>query len=268
MARYPECGRAGDPASHRASPHADLRPGILGVEPASYLHVARPSGQPSAVQNRSRRFCRLPTGTLRPRHAKQGRPWPWLSAHGAVRQVQRTIGEASITRFLTRELKLAVTLSPGARGVNRRLPEGAAPGRVRNNEQKSRVSRPMTVSSWGFPFEERNCDGPTKPSPTSSITSGNLPDEAGASRWLSARPARALCQRLDDESAGKPIRTLPGAHRARYTAVPSELFRHLGLLPTHTGNRLVDPKAHPHVLLETVALGAHQGPQSSGVGHE
>jgi hypothetical protein len=28
----------------------------------------------------------------------------------------------------------------------------------------------------------------------------------------------------------------------------------------------VDPKAHPYVLLEAVALGAHQSPQSSGVG--
>ena len=83
---------------------------------------------------------------------------------------------------------------------------------------------------------------------------------------LSARPARALCQRLDGESAGKPIRTPQGARRASDTDVPSELFRHLGLLPTHTGDRLVDAKAHPYVLLEAVALGAHQSPQSSGVG--
>jgi RNA-directed DNA polymerase len=37
----------------------------------------------------------------------------------------------------------------------------------------------MTVSSWGLSSEERNCDGPTKPSPTSSITSDNSPDAAG-----------------------------------------------------------------------------------------
>ncbi len=89
--------------------------------------------------------------------------------------------KASVTRYLIRELKLAVTLSPGAKGVNRRLPEGAAPGRVRN--RRAEWSRPVTVSSWGLPFEKRNCDGPTKPSPTSSITSGNSPDGAGASRW-------------------------------------------------------------------------------------
>ncbi len=43
--------------------------------------------------------------------------------------------KASVTRFLTRELKLAVY------------------------EQKSRVVKTMTVSSWDFPSEERNCDG-------------------------------------------------------------------------------------------------------------
>jgi RNA-directed DNA polymerase len=65
------------------------------------------------------------------------------------------IGErvkASITRYLTRELKLAVTLSPGAKGVNRRLPEGAAPGRVRNNEQKSRVVKTNDCEFLGFTF--------------------------------------------------------------------------------------------------------------------
>ena len=47
-----------------------------------------------------------------------------------------------------------------------------------------------------------------------------------------------------------------------------ELFRHLGLLPAHTGDGCVAASAYPHVLLETVALGAHQGPPSSGVGNE
>jgi len=67
--------------------------------------------------------------------------------------------KASVTRFLTRELKLAVY------------------------EQKSRVVKTMTVSSWDFPSEERNCDGPTKPSPTSSTRSRNSPDGAGVSQW-------------------------------------------------------------------------------------
>ena len=60
--------------------------------------------------------------------------------------------KASVTRYLIRELKLAVTLSPGAKGVNRRLPEGAAPGRVRNNEQKSRVVKTNDCEFLGFTF--------------------------------------------------------------------------------------------------------------------
>ena len=60
--------------------------------------------------------------------------------------------KASVTRYLTRELKLAVTLSPGAKGVNRRLPEGAAPGRVRNSEQKSRVVKTNDCEFLGFTF--------------------------------------------------------------------------------------------------------------------
>ena len=67
--------------------------------------------------------------------------------------------KASVTRYLTRELKLAV------------------------NEQKSRVVKTNDCEFLGFTFRERNCDGPTKPSPTSSITSGNSPDGAGVSRW-------------------------------------------------------------------------------------
>lgn len=60
--------------------------------------------------------------------------------------------KASITRYLTRELKLVVTLSPGAKGINQRLPEGAAPWRVRNNEQKSRVVKTKDCEFLGFTF--------------------------------------------------------------------------------------------------------------------
>jgi len=91
--------------------------------------------------------------------------------------------KASVTRYLTRELKLAVTLSPGAKGSTEGCPKGPHQGGCGTASRRAEWSRPMTVSSWGLPFEERNCDGPTKPSPTSSITSGNSPDGAGVSRW-------------------------------------------------------------------------------------
>jgi RNA-directed DNA polymerase len=60
--------------------------------------------------------------------------------------------KASVTRYLTRELKLAVTLSPGAKGVNRRLPEGDVPRRVRNSEQKSREIKTIDCELLGFTF--------------------------------------------------------------------------------------------------------------------
>ena len=54
-------------------------------------------------------------------------------------------------------------------------------------------------------------------------------------------------------------------------AIPSGLdsvLRHQPVLPTRPGTGRVDQTAHAHVLLETVALGAHQDQESAGTGRE
>ena len=128
--------------------------------------------------------------------------------------------KASVTRYLIRELKLAV------------------------NEQKSRVVKTKDCEFLGFTFRG---------------TKLRWSDQAFADfkhtvRKLTGRSwGVSMAYRLD--------------RLTRYVRGWMNI-RHLGLLPTHTGNRLVDPKAHPYVLLEAVALGAHQGPQSSGVGDQ
>ena len=129
--------------------------------------------------------------------------------------------KASVTRYLTRELKLAV------------------------NEQKSRVVKTNDCEFLGFTFRG---------------TKLRWSDQAFADfkhhvRKLTGRSwGVSMAYRLD-----RLARYVRGW--MNYFGI-SDYYRPIPEIDC------VDPSAHPHVLLETVALGAHQGPQSSGVGDE
>lgn len=188
---------------------------------------------------------------------------PRRSAHGALRQVQRHVREGyriavdlDLERFFDRVDHDAL-MSRVAR-------------KVRDKRLLASIGRFLRAGVLAGDLTEESALGTPQGSPLSPLLANVLLDDLVPGNQ--APLVRGSLRRLPVSHPppdGAKLGYLDG--RAVCSAQPlrarlDELLRHLGLLPARAGPRPLDPEAHPHVLLETVAPHAHQGQEPPGLG--